>query len=77
MVAFYFLKSERFPKDEEVEKIIKSIKKKNKIFEKYYKKAFKLLLRYIVKKEKKGEALSLNNFFKSSDAENVVNRLLK
>lgn len=76
MIAFYLFGSEDFPPTLKIDEHIKKIEQKTKTLKALYKKSFDKLLKQIQIKQKRGELESLNNFFKTTDAETLVNNIL-
>jgi predicted CopG family antitoxin len=77
MIAYYFFKSEYFPSASEIDKYVNLITSKKAVLKKFYDRSFNELLKRIKIKQKKGEVENLNNFFKSSSAEDLVNKILR
>lgn len=75
MMAFFLFESEAFPKDKDLDDIIRNLKIKD--LDILYNKSFKLLKKAVSSKNNKKEIDSYNNYFKISDSEVLVNSLIK
>jgi len=76
MMAYYLFQSENFPPVLEIDEYLSLIGSQNTPLKKLYDKTFNQLLKAIKTKQQDDETGSLNNFFKSSEAEDLVNKIL-
>jgi len=76
MMAYYLFNSENFPSITEIDGYIGLIGSQESPLKKFYDKSFNQLLESIKSRQKDDETGNLNNFFKSTEAEDLVNRIL-